>query len=163
MKRRNPPPLPEGTREQLQAAFKVVRTKEQYRRLLCLWLRAALRMTSKEIAFATGLTPSAVRRVQRRFYREGVDMFRRPGRGGRHRQHLSIEAERRFLERLLRETQPANALLQARFIQEEFEKMVGRAVTSSVVYRMLRRHNWRRLITGRVATPHGWAAAKLPL
>jgi hypothetical protein len=42
--------------------------------------------------------------------------------------------------------------------------MLGRAVSSSVIYRLLRRHNWRRMSSGLIAPPQtGWAAARLPL
>lgn len=154
--------LAEGSTEQLRAAFRIVRTKEQFRHLLCLWLRAALHLRSEQIALALDMAPGTVRRVQARFPREGVEMFKKPAKGGRRRQNLTVAAERAFLDRLLKETQPANAILDARFVQEQYERMMGRAVTGSVVYRVLRRHGWRRVMMGAISTPRAWAAAKLP-
>ena len=48
------------------------------------------------------------------------------------------------------------------FIQQAYEELVGHPVTYSVIHRMLKRHGWRYVKLRHVATPQGWAAAKLP-
>ena len=158
---RKPPPLPEGSKEKLRVLLKTARTKEQYRQVLCLWLRAAFQLNSAPIGEMLGLTEWGVRDVWRLWVQKGEAMFKRPGKGGRHRQNMTWSAERKFLVNLLKQTGPANALLEARLIQEAYEKMVGHAVSSSVVYRMLKRHNWRRASEGQIFTPQRWAAARL--
>src|SRR5215469_7106579 len=55
---RKPPPLPEGSIEKLRLALKTTRTKGQYQKALCLWMRAALRMNADQIAVALGMSGS---------------------------------------------------------------------------------------------------------
>jgi transposase len=155
------PTSPEQKQE-LYFALKNARTKGQHQAVLCLWLRAALRLTARQIALALGMSVSGVEKIQARYHREGAAMFKRPGKGGRHHQHMSQEAEHDFLAQLLNETQPANAVMGAQFIQEAYEKRLGHPVSVSVVYRMLKRHNWRPVKLGNILTPQGWAAARVP-
>jgi hypothetical protein len=66
--------------------------------------------------------------------------------------------ERAFLDRLVKMTLPANAIMNTRFVQEEFEKMVGHPVAYTVIYRMLKRHDWRPVRDIHMATPPRWEA-----
>ena len=140
-------------------ALRRARTKGQHQRVLCVWMRAVLHLKSDVIARALDMSGQAVRKIHMDYLREGEAVFTRPGKGGRRREQLSVKAEREFLEGLLKEARPANALLEARFVHEAYEKTVGHPVSSSVIYRMLRRHGWRRLSVGRVATTQRWGAA----
>ena len=159
---RTPVPFPEGATESLRLALRRARTKGQHQLVLCVWMRAVLHWKADVIAQALNMTAQAVRKVHSQYLHEGEAIFKRKGKGGRRGRALSVKAERDFLEGLLRETQPANALLDVRFIHESYEKMAGHAVSSSVVYRLLRRHNWRRLSSGTIVTPErGWARARL--
>jgi transposase len=160
---RKPPRLPEGSKEKLYVALKKSRTKGQYQKVLCLWMRAALEMTSDQIALALGMSPWGVRKIQARWLHAGEAIFKEPGKGGAHRRRLTKKAEREFLERLLKEALPANAVMNTVFIQEAYEKMVGHPVEYSVVYRLLKRHGWRPVRRVDMRTPREWAAAKLPL
>jgi hypothetical protein len=160
---RKPPPLPEGSKEKLRAALKRARTKGQYQKVLCLWMRAALDMTSDRIAVALGMSGTGVRKIQARWLLMGDALFKEPGKGGAHRRHLTIVAEREFLDRLLKEALPANAMMNTIHIQQAYEKMVGHPVAYSVVYRLLKRHGWRPVRSVNVRTPQTWAAARLPL
>lgn len=124
-------------------------------------MRVALGMPSHEIARILDCSPETVREIQRRFFREGAVALQGSGRwGGRRRANMTKEAEREFLSKVLEETRP-NAVIDARFIQEAYEKRVGHAVRDTVVYRLLRRHGWRRLTEGRVLTAL-WAASRVP-
>ena len=156
-------PISPERKQELYFALKNARTKGQHQAVLCLWLRAALRLTARQIALGLGMSVSGVEKVQARYHREGAAMFKRPGKGGRRHEHMSQDAEHDFLAELLNEAQPANALMGAHFIQEAYEKRLGHPVAVSVVYRMLKRHNWRPVKLGAVAPPQGWAAARLPL
>ena len=160
---RKPPHLPEGSKEKLYAALKKARTKGQYQTVLCLWLRAVLELTSDQIALGLGMSSSGVRRIQARWLHLGEVMFKRPGKGGPHHRHLTKQTERAFLERLLKSTLPANAIMNTRFIQEAYEKLVGEPVSYSAIYRMLKRHGWRPVAEVDIATPRRWAVARLPL
>jgi transposase len=160
---RKPRPLPEGSKEKLRLALRSARTKGQYQRVLCVWMRAALHMTSDQIAVALGMSCWGVRKIQARFLHVGEAILKEPGKGGAHHRRLTKEVEREFLDRLLKESLPANAVMNTLFIQQAYEKMVGHPVAYSVVYRMLKRHGWRAVRSVDMRTPQRWAAAKLPL
>jgi transposase len=155
-----PLPIPEGTVEKLRLELKKARTKEHYRRLLCVWMRVALGMHSREIGRILDWGPEMVRYVQRTYFRGGEAALRDSARGGRRHQNMTKQAEHEFLARLLEETRP-NAILNVRYIQLAYEKRVGHAVSDSVIYRLLKRHDWRRLACGHVLVPR-WAPARLP-
>jgi transposase len=158
-----PRPLPEGSKEKLRVALKSARTKGQYQRVLCVWMRAVLDMPSHQIAVALGMSHWGVRKIQARWLHVGEAILKEPGKGGAHRRRLTKEVEREFLDRLLKELLPANAVMNTLFIQEAYEKMVGHPVAYSVIYRMLKRHGWRAVRSLEMRTPQRWAAAKLPL
>ena len=160
---RKPPPLPEGSKDRLRVALKSARTKGQYQKALCLWMRAALDMTSDRIALALGMSAHGVRQIQARWLRLGEATFKEPGKGGAHRRRLAKETERAFLDRLLKEALPANAVMNTVYIQLAYEKMVGHPVAYSVVYRLLKRHGWRPVRAVDMRTPRNWAAARPPL
>ena len=153
-------PFPEGSAEELRAAFLGARTKGEFQRAQCLWLRVALKIKAQEVATALGWHVNPVRRFQARYLREGEAALKGPGRGGRRRQNLAARAERALLNRLLEAERP-NEVLQARAVSEAYEKAVGRPVSRSIVYKMLTRNGWRRVLTGRVVPAGTWAASRL--
>lgn len=63
--------------------------------------------------------------------------------GGRRRQLLSLEQEARFLAPWI-DKHKAGEAVDVPQIQAALEKLVGRSVCKSTVYRMLARHGWRK-------------------
>jgi transposase len=141
-------PLPEGAIEALEAAMRKARTKGEYQRVRCLWLRAKLGMNANQVAVALCWTPPAVRKVQADYRRGGEAAFRRLGRGGRRHAYLEPFEEQALLKRVLQQQAP-NELISTGVVQKAYEAAVGHPVAASTVYRMLRRHRWRRLATVR--------------
>ena len=140
---RKPKPFPEGSLEKLKAALDAASTKAQYQRVLCLWLRAAVGLTVREIALALGWHPSTVCNLHTRYARLGDAVLAQPGRGGRRRQNLSHEDEYALLRRLRQEAAP-NCVINSARVLAAYEKAVGRRVAPSTVSRMLARHGWTR-------------------
>ncbi|HEY6271347.1 MAG TPA: helix-turn-helix domain-containing protein [Terriglobales bacterium] len=137
-------PFPEGSIAQIKAALKGARTIWQYQKALCVWLRAALGLNSKQVAKALGWTPASVRRVQALYLRQGDAAIKGPGRGGRRREILSIKQERELLRQLRDESWPIS-LMETRVVREAYEKAAGRRVPPSTLYRMLARHGWCKI------------------
>ena len=160
MRRRRP--FPEGAVKALEIAMRQARTKGEYQRVQCLWLRARLGMNANQVAVALCWTPPSVRKrkVQADYLRRGEAAFRRQGRGGRRHSYLEPSEEEALLKRLL-EQQAPNELIPAGVVQEAYEAAVGHPVAASTVYRMLRPHRWRRLATGTAMVPGTvWATGK---
>lgn len=154
--------FPEGTTEKLMAAMKNAKSKDEFRRVQCVWLRHGLGMKSPQVAKAVGWSINFVQWVQARYFRFGEDVFRVPVRGGRRREVLGVKEEFALLRRLREEAWP-NSIIDFRTVKQAVEHAAGRPVAASVVNRMLVRHGWGRQATVRVArqTPPASAAPML--
>jgi transposase len=73
------------------------RTSAEYRRVECVWLRAALGLSAAQIATVLGWQVSSVYDLHWRYRREGVPALQGPGQGGRHCQNLSLAEEQELL------------------------------------------------------------------
>ena len=142
---RKPKQLPAGAKETLRRALQRAKSKAEFQRIQCLWLRAALGLSSEQVATAIGWRPTSVRRVQSLYLRQGEVVFEGVGRGGRRRQNLTVEQERQLLEPFVSRAEPGGLLVVSE-IQTAYERAVGHGVPKSTVYRMLARHGWRKLV-----------------
>ena len=95
---RPPRPLPGRAKKELTRLLQTVDSKADYRRVLCLWLRAALGLPAAEVALALGWRTSSVYNLQSRYQHEGATALLGAGRGGRRRAWLSPEQEQRLLD-----------------------------------------------------------------
>jgi transposase len=80
-----------------------------------------------------------------RYLREGITALPGPGRGGRHRQNLSLAQEQKRLAQF-RGAAAQGGLWEARAVRDTYMKFVGDPVVPQfTVYRFLARHGWRKL------------------
>ena len=142
---RKPLPLPDGSEELLRARMKQAKTKSECQRVLCLFLRAKTDLNPEQIAEMLGWHPGTVRRIQSEFIRKGDGIFSVSSRGGRHNQHLTIEEEDRFLAPFI-DAARAGGVIVATDIKKKYEKVIGRKVPKSTIYRLLDRHDWRQIV-----------------
>jgi hypothetical protein len=157
-----PTPFPEGTAERLKLAMSKARTKGEYKRWLCLWLRESLSLNNREVATALCWTRPAVRKLWWAYLHRGEEALRGPGRGGRRRQYLSWEQELALLHELASKMTPTSTIPAAE-VQHAYEKALGHPVAPTTIYRMLARHYWRRQATGDALVPlHGWGPSRFP-
>ena len=147
---RPPRPFPEGSAERLEQALRQARSKAEFQRVQCVWLRAGLGLNAKQVAQALGWRPTSVRRLQAQYGRLGEALWQRPGRGGRRHQNLRREEEARLLQGFLQRAEQGR-LLEVSRVKQAYEQAVGRGVPKSTVYRMLARHGWRKLAPSRSA------------
>jgi len=136
-------PLTEDSQAELKAALEKARSKDEFRRALCVWMRVGLGLRAEQVAAAVGWSPSYVQALKSNYLRKGVAAFEGPGRGGRRRNVLSVPQEIKLLRRLRDESWP-NSVLDFRAIQQAVEKEAGRPLNPSIVQRMLARHGWAR-------------------
>lgn len=141
---RTPKPIPGKAVARLGAALKKAKTKAAFQRVQCLWLRAALGLSSEQVAEAIGWRPTSVRRLQSHYLRAGERALEGAGRGGRHRQNLTLEQERALLAQFAEQGAQGGMLVVSE-VRAGYEKAVGRRVPKSTVYRMLARHGWRKI------------------
>lgn len=141
---RKPALLPTGSKESLEQLLKKVKTKTQFQRVQCLWLRASLGLSSHDVAIAIGWNASSVRHLQALFLKEGEAVLQASKRGGRYRANITTDEENSFLASFLEKSVRGEILVVSE-IKSAYEKIVGHAVPKSTIYRILARHGWRKI------------------
>jgi transposase len=132
-------------RERLGQWLQQARSKADFQRVQCLWLRAELGLHHQQVARAVGWSPSQVKRVWSSYLRQGEAALAGASKGGRRRQNLTPEEEREWLAGF-QEAAGRGGVLAATDVKAAYEKKVGRPVAKSTVYRVLARHGWRKIL-----------------
>jgi transposase len=135
----------EFQKDLVERYLKQSKTKQEFRRALCIWLRLGLSLSTAQIAMALGMTPAAVRKFHSRYFKNGEEVLFGRGRGGRRRGYLSREREARILEKFQRQAQRGESLNTGE-IQRAYELSAGRKVAVSTIYRLIDRHGMRRFL-----------------
>lgn len=136
--------FPKGAAKQLNEALKQAKSKAEFQRIQCLWLRASLGLNADQVATALGWQPTSVRRLQAQYLNEGAQVLKAVGRGGRRNQNLTVEQERQLLTQFSTQAEEAG-MLEVSQIKRSYEEIIGHPVPKSTVYRMLARHGWRKI------------------
>jgi transposase len=136
--------MPPGAVAELERLLSDAKTRNQYQRVQCVWLRATLGLSSEEVARAIGWHPASVRRVQAAYLREGASALCTVGRGGRRHENLSLQEEEALL-RAFSSRAEKGGVLEVSAVKASYEARVGYSVPKSTVYRMLKRHGWRKI------------------
>ena len=172
---RPPSPLPPSAEKKLTHLLEQAATKADYRRVWCVWLRAALGMPAAAMATALGWSLGTVHNRHSRYLQEGASILVGAGRGGRHRELLTLAEEERLLA-ALRAGAEQGDITEASAVSVALEQQVGQEVAKSALYRLLERHGWRKLaprpfhpdtsLATQEAFPKsggGWCAPRLPV
>ena len=100
---------------------------------------------AKDIARHTGVSVATVHKLISSYNRLGVAAVETPGKGGRRNQYLTVEEERELLTPFF-ERAKKGELTTIAHIKPVFEKRVGHEVDETTIYRLLQRHQWRKLV-----------------
>ena len=131
-------------RTYLARLLQEARSRSEFQRVQCVWLRAALGLSAPQIATALGWRADYVRHVQAAYLRQGAVALRDKPQGGRRHENLTREQEQQLFAPLLAQAQAGGLLIVAP-VQAAYEQTVGRPVHPSVVYRALHRQGWRKV------------------
>ena len=142
---RPPQKMLAGAERELRQLLDTTGSKADYRRVLCLWLRAALGLSASQVAMALDWHLGSVYNLQSRYLRDGAEALTGVGRGGRRRGLLTEEAEQKLLSAFA-STAGQGGIAEVSVVRQTYEKQVGQAVAPSTVYRLLARHGWRKLV-----------------
>ncbi len=130
--------------EDLQVWVREAPDKASYQRRLAIWLTHVERLPAHQVAQSLCVSTPAVWRWIAQYNQQGPEGLYRAGRGGRRWAFLSWEQEQRFLEKWLRAA-ASGEVLTAKQLHGQLEKITGRRLSLGYVYRLLRRHGWRKL------------------
>jgi transposase len=100
---------------------------------------------AKDIALRLGLSVCTVRELIEAYNRQGPDALETPGKGRRQRAYLSVDEERTFLAPFLEKSQAGHIAI-ARMLKKAFEDSIGHHVAISTIYRLLHRHQGRKVV-----------------
>lgn len=134
-------------RETIQALaerLKKAEGKPEFQRIQCILLRVTLQAAAKDIAQVLGWTTGTVRVMHSHYAKQGEAFFDISKRGGRRRQNLTLEEETQFLMPFFDRAR-AGAILVASEVKQAYETVLGRKVAESTIYRLLERHDWRKI------------------
>src|SRR5438552_18296449 len=100
---------------------------------------------AEEIALHMGVSVTTVHRVISTYNRLGPAAMETPGKGGRRHQYLTLQEEQAFLAPFFTQAECGEIATVAQ-IHHAFEERVGHEVDGSTIYRLLKRHGWRKLM-----------------
>ncbi|HYX49044.1 MAG TPA: winged helix-turn-helix domain-containing protein [Ktedonobacteraceae bacterium] len=101
--------------------------------------------TAEEIGRHCGVAKETVQKLISRYNRFEISAIETPGKGGRRNGYLTIEEEKEFLEAFLARAEKGEIVTIAE-IWHAFEERVGCDVDDSTIYRLLDRHEWRKVV-----------------
>ena len=100
---------------------------------------------AKSVALHTGLAEQTVHNLVANYNRHGPKIMDGPGKGGRRRAYRSLHDEKAFLDPFFKKALTGQIATVAE-IKLEWEKVLGRKVHKTTVYRLLNRHEWRKVV-----------------
>ena len=133
-----------ATVEALKVRLKQAKTIAEFQRIQCVLMRATTDCSASQIAQVLGWSTVTVHITHSRWAKEGDSFFELKGKGGRRSQNFTEEEEAQVLAPFLEQATAGNVLKVAD-IQATYEARLGRAVPNSTIYRLLKRHGWRKV------------------
>jgi hypothetical protein len=115
---------------------------KSYNHVLVLNMRR-LGKTNKEISEVTGYNPQRITEIVSQYKKEGMESLIGNKYTSNNRR-MSFEEEREFLEQF-REEAESGLLTSVKKILEKYEEMTGKPSNTSTIYKLLKRHGWRKL------------------
>lgn len=101
--------------------------------------------TAKEIGINTGMAEQSVHNLIAAYNRDGEKAVETKGKGQRQKANLTLEEEKEFLKPFF-EKAAKGQIATAEEIHEALNQCLGEPVHESTVYRLLKRHGWRKIV-----------------
>ena len=131
--------------EKAGALLKNAKTANDLRQLQAVYLPISFGLTIKQTAKAIGVTTGWACQLRRDFIRQKGDVpSDKKRQGGRRRQNMSLEYEKKFLNPFFEKAKSGGILVVGE-IKQALDKKLGRKTALASVYNLLHRHNWRKL------------------
>jgi transposase len=131
--------------EEVKEAMEKTGNKTEYRKLQCIYLGdTKSELSAGQIGEITQYSEGSVKRIHAEYRKRGMESVK-DTRGGRRRENLTIEQERELL-REFEETSSLGQVSEISRIKAEYEKTAGKKVDKTVIYRMLHRHGFRKIV-----------------
>jgi transposase len=137
--------IPHLSKEEIQERIKTTVGFWRVQKWLVIWNALVDPRPAKEIALHTGLAEQSVHNLISRYNRLGPETVAGPGKGGRRRSYLSWDEEAAFLESF-KQAALTGQIATAAEIKKALESHIGHQVHKTMIYKLLKRHGWRKLV-----------------
>ena len=137
--------IPHLSKEEIQERIKSTVGFWRVQKWLVIWNALVAPRSAAEIALHTGLAEQSVHNLISRYNRLGPEVVEGPGKGGRRRSYLRRDEEAAFLESF-KQAALTGQIATAAEIKEALERRIGHKVHKTMVYRLLKRQGWRKLV-----------------
>jgi len=137
--------IPHLSKEEIQGKIKTTVGFWRVQKWLVIWNALVDPRPAKEIALHTGIAEQSVHNLISKYNRMGPEAVEGPGRGGRRRSYLSWDEEVAFLESF-KQAALTGQVATAAEIKIALENLVGHTVHKTMVYKLLKRQGWRKLV-----------------
>jgi len=133
------------TKERMQALLGKAKTANEVKRIQCI-LFGACGANSQDIGPMVGFHPQYVRVIWKRYKDEGERAILGERRGkGRGRAFLTEDEEEAFLKPFFDQAKKGGILM-VKPLKQAYEKKAGREVHFTAMYKILARHDWRKIV-----------------
>ncbi|EJP24611.1 winged helix-turn helix [Peptostreptococcaceae bacterium AS15] len=129
--------------EEIRKARSKTNNKKEDRRLYVIELRI-LGYTNEEIVEKTDVNPRTIVRWIKSYIENGVQGILNKKRQGNH-WNLTYEEEEKLLEKFINQAD-SGQMTDVKQLKEEYVKMVGHSIGGSQIYRLLKRHGYRKVM-----------------
>jgi len=127
---------------EIECAMRSTRSKNEYRRLLCLLLRIEHKMPLDQVSEIVGFNKCYISKLVSQYLKHGLDAISDKPMGG-NRRNMTYEEEEEFLRPFF-ERRSKGEIVTAAEILKKYREVTGTNAASSTIYRLLDRHNWKR-------------------
>jgi len=135
----------EGNIKDIELAMKQMHKCREYRRIQCVHLAMLYPdMLTKDIAKIAMYTTRQVLSIFADYRLHGLESLK-DKRGGRHRENMTFAEEQELLKPF-EEEGPKGSLVVASRVKKAYEEKIGREVAESTIYRLLDRHDFRKIV-----------------
>ena len=137
--------IPHLSKEEIQERIKTTVGFWRVQKWLVIWNALVDPRPAREIALHTGIAEQSVHNLISKYNRVGPEVVEGPGKGGRRRFYLNWDEEASFLESF-KQAALTGQIATAAEIKRALESRLGHNVHKSMVYKLLKRHGWRKLV-----------------
>ncbi len=131
--------------ETVKQKVKLASSYWQRQKWLVIYNALADPRTSADIALHLGVSQGFVRKVIQQYNRSGEIGLSSPGKGGRRNCYLSWDSEKQLIDSF-KEKARRGQIATAMQIKLAYEQKCGLTVHKTTIYRLLERHQWRKIV-----------------
>lgn len=128
---------------EIKAKRKTIKDKKTDKRLYAVQLRGE-GMTNPEIAEKLDTTPKTVSQWVSKYIKGGIEALLPQKRVGNHR-NMTFKEEEDFLSNYAKEAEKGK-IVNVKEIETAYIEKVGHSIGSGQIYRLLKRHGWRKIM-----------------